>query len=190
MASLTSKTKKELFDKVYKDYFKLVKHFSQSYLGDDELARDTAQEVFVTLWNHMGHLEEGKEKAYLLAITKNKCLNLLKHDKVKGIHVHHIAFQSKSDNLNLIALENTTTSVYRNEVEGILAATINKMPDIFASTFHLSRFKCLKNEEIAKKQGISIRTVEYRLQKATLILRKALKDYVPVILWIFINHHE
>lgn len=189
-ASYTSKTKKELFDKVYREHFKLVKHFSQSYLGDEELARDTAQEVFVSLWSNLEHLEQGKEKSYLLAIAKNKCLNVLKHYKVKGAYSNHAALQIKNDNLNLIALEYTSTAIYKNEVEGILAAAISNMPDIFASTFNLSRFRCLKNDEIAKKQGISVRTVEYRLQKATSILRTALKDYIPVITWILINYYK
>ena len=59
------------------------------------------------------------------------------------------------------------------------------MPQKVRETFVLSRKKGFKNKEIAQIQQINIRTVEIRISQAYRILRKQLKDYLPLALWFF-----
>ena len=50
--------------------------------------------------------------------------------------------------------------------------------------FVARRFEELSYKEIAEKYGITVRRVEFELEKAVKQLRVALKDYLPVLLML------
>ena len=56
------------------------------------------------------------------------------------------------------------------------------MPQKIKNSFCLNRFGNLKYEEIAKLDGVTVKTVEYRISVALRILRKKFKDYLPLFL--------
>ena len=68
-----------------------------------------------------------------------------------------------------------------NELASNIKKAIDELPENYRSTFTMSRFDELTNSQIAIKQGISIKTVEYRISQALKILRIKLKDYLPLI---------
>ena len=63
------------------------------------------------------------------------------------------------------------------EIERITENTI-ELPDQCKSIFKLSRINGLKNQEIADKLAISVRTVETQIYRALKILKSRLKDYL------------
>ena len=60
------------------------------------------------------------------------------------------------------------------EIERITENTIDQCKSIFK----LSRINGLKNQEIADKLDISVRTVETQIYRALKILKSRLKDYL------------
>ena len=64
------------------------------------------------------------------------------------------------------------------EIERITENTIEELPDQCKSIFKLSRINGLKNQEIADKLDISVRTVETQIYRALKILKSRLKDYL------------
>ena len=72
------------------------------------------------------------------------------------------------------------------EIERITDNTIEELPDLYKrqlpdqckSIFKLSRINGLKNQEIADKLDISVRTVETQIYRALKILKSRLKDYL------------
>lgn len=64
------------------------------------------------------------------------------------------------------------------EIEQIMENTIEELPDQCKSIFKLSRINGLKNQEIADKLDISVRTVETQIYRALKILKSRLKDYL------------
>ena len=64
------------------------------------------------------------------------------------------------------------------EIERITENTIEELPDQCKSIFKLSRINGLKNQEIADKLAISVRTVETQIYRALKILKSRLKDYL------------
>ena len=64
------------------------------------------------------------------------------------------------------------------EIERITENTIEELPDQCKSIFKLSRISGLKNQEIADKLDISVRTVETQIYRALKILKSRLKDYL------------
>lgn len=63
-------------------------------------------------------------------------------------------------NLNTEALATVDTSVVAfQEIEQIIQETLNSLPPQCRKVFELSRFREMKNKEIAEELNISVRTV-------------------------------
>lgn len=183
------KQKETLFRDLYNDNFSLIQYYVFSYIKNAELAKDIAQDVFVSIWDNFNKLEPGKERSYMLVIARNKCLNILKRNKISTKYALQSKMDTKTDYLNLIALESTTSVVMKRELEVLINKAMKKMPVKTYSTFNLSRFNALKNVEIAEQENVSVRTVEYRIKSAVLILKKELKDYlVYIVILLSINN--
>jgi len=62
---------------------------------------------------------------------------------------------------------------------------ISNLPERRRIIFELSRFSDLKYHEIAEQLEISVKTVESQMAKALQSLREALKDYLPMLGFLF-----
>ncbi len=173
----------KLFEDIYRRHFKKVVYFAFRYLNDQEKANNIAQDVFLALWGQMDILDQkGDVLPYLFIMTKYRCLNWLRKEK------QHEKFKSNTltdYDISITALtDESSTSLYQTEIEVLVNEALKKMPDKVKETFVLSRFKNLKNKEIATLQSISVKTVEYRISFAFRVLRKILKDYVSILLLV------
>lgn len=173
----------KLFEDIYRRHFKKVVYFAFRYLNDQEKAHNIAQDVFLALWGQMDILDQkGDVLPYLFIMTKYRCLNWLRKEK------QHEKFKSNTltdYDISITALtDESSTSLYQTEIEVLVNEALKKMPDKVKETFVLSRFKNLKNKDIATLQSISVKTVEYRISFAFRVLRKILKDYVSILLLV------
>lgn len=186
------KRKEVLFRELYDNNYSLVRYYIGSYINNREQAEDIAQEVFVSLWNNIHKLEKGSERGYILTIARNKCLNMLRRKKLTAEYAKYSEIKIKEDYLNLVALESTFNFIVTKELEDLVVSALNRMPPKISSTFKLSKFKSLKQEEIAVQENISVRAVEYRLKKAILILKKELRDFMVIIVAIalYLNYFK
>ena len=73
------------------------------------------------------------------------------------------------------------------ELEQHLSKALDKLPEKCRAIFHLSRFEELKYQEIANQLNISIKTVETHMGKALRILRKEMKEFLPLITLMLFN---
>lgn len=175
---------RKFFEEVYACHFRKVRFYAYNYLKNNEKAENIAQDVFMTLWEQMDTINEnGEILPYLFVLTKYRCLNWLRREKHQG---KYVAEKISSDDISMKALnDDSSISLYTNEVTGLINRALTQMPEKVRETFVFSKFKDLKNREIAQKQNISEKTVEYRMSCAYKILRKNLKDYL--LLFIFIS---
>lgn len=166
------------FDSVYIKYLHQIRHYAKCYLNDEEAAKDVAQEVFLSLWNKRDILyKEDDIFPYLITITKHKCLNILRHSKVKREYKDVLSKNYRQE-LNKMALSDQTSElIYSKEVNDILNKAYSKMSDEAKDSFKMSRFQGEKYEKIASLQNVSVKTVEYRVSKAMKILKLYFKKY-------------
>lgn len=66
------------------------------------------------------------------------------------------------------------------ELLDTLKKTLDKLPESYRKAFIQHRFGGLSYKEIAKENGVSPKTIDYRIQQALKILRVELKDYLPL----------
>lgn len=171
--------KEQIFKEIYIDHFKKVESFAYKYLQNDEKAKEVAQDVFLSVWENIDKLRTEEDIVPLLfVITKFKCLNVIRKQG-RGENYIHYSKRHTSDSLAGAALESATLdNLLSQEVKMLVHKAFSRMPVSVKETFELSRNKELKYYEIAQKQNISVKTVEYRMSYAFRILREYLKDYL------------
>lgn len=155
------------FEEVYLKHLPRVRNFAYGYLQDMEQSKEVAQEVFLKLWDIRETINPDKEiGSFLLVITRNICLNILKRRTIERKYLDHRTYQIQSE-INYLSLsESSSASLIEKELSKELESTIGKMTEKVRSTFLLSRANNLKQQEIADMQGIALRTVESRLKAA------------------------
>ena len=117
---------------------------------------------------------------YLLTSVKNRCLMLLRKRDLE-----------LPDN-GLLAEEKdrfyeTHDPYALRELQALVARSIKELPDSYRQAFLMHRMHNKTRQEIADQLGISIKTVDYRIQESLKILRKKLKDYLPLLALMGLN---
>lgn len=172
---------REDFRVIFNDFYQPLFHLSRHYLNDEDEAKGVVQDAFAKLWEIRNELNpESNLRNFLFTLVKNNCLNMLKrqqtllkhHEKIRWMEMHY-QYQSLS-RIGSDYLE-------FNELKEKIDQAIQHLPEHCRVVFEMSRFEDLKNREIAEKLGVSQKTVEAHLTKALKIMRKELKDYLPVI---------
>lgn len=175
-------TNKNSFKKLFNNYYQPLCHLGRHYLGDEDEAKTVVQEAFVKLWEVRHELESGSNiQNYLFTLVKNNCLNILKRRQI--LLKHHEKIREKELRYQYESLNRVSDDYLEfKELKEKIDAAIKNLPEHLRVVFELSRFKDMKNREIALELEISQKTVEARMTKALKILREELKDYLPFIL--------
>jgi len=174
-----------IFKKIYSEYLHKVQFFALSYLHDIDASKSIANDVFVTVWENREYIDFDRQIiSYLLTITRNKCINYLKRKKYERSFVES-ELKNQIDEINSAALKHeSSVSLYKSDVEKLFMEAIDEMPQIISRSFICSRFNNMTYQQIAREEGVTVKAIEYRLMVSLRILRKKLKDYLPVLGWI------
>ncbi|OCW92395.1 hypothetical protein A9168_16250 [Macellibacteroides sp. HH-ZS] len=90
-------------------------------------------------------------------------------------------------NVKLFALESFDHNFSSEEqIEILLRNAIDKLPERCRLIFIKSRIEGKKYKEIAEELNLSVNTVEGQISIALKKLREELKDYLPLLLFLYI----
>lgn len=186
---MTALLKEKLFKKSYFDHYDKVYNYAFRYLRNEWEAENIAQEVYLSLWERIDYVLESDNLLPQLYLTARwKCLNVIRDRKYDNAHSASQIHTSSS--IACLALkEQSSYLLHQKEVQHLYHMAMESMPEDVRKTFLLSRESNLKYREIAQEMGISQKTVEFRINRAFKVLRRYLKDYIPVFilsakLWI------
>jgi RNA polymerase sigma-70 factor (ECF subfamily) len=176
------------FDQVYVAHYAKMKRFAKEYVLLEEDAENIVQDVFLKLWEHKEIINMPVNLiAFLFTVTKNRCLDHLKHKKVvqKATAVLMEEQKNISMEMNLEALEAFDDSIFaENSVEAILANAIQSLPEKCREIFIKSRIEGKKHKEIAAELNISTHTIEAQMNIALKKIRLRLKNYLPLLIFV------
>ena len=160
------KTTKQ-FEKMYIVNFNKMYAIARSKINDPEIAKNLIHDIFLKLWEKRSSTQiEGKVENYLLGATKKAILQYYR-DK--------IAHQQKIENLVIKGVSNDTSeTILLNDLRAQLESSLDTLPEKCKQTFILSRYEGMKNKEIAAELNISLKTVEYHMNRALKHLHKNL----------------
>lgn len=154
-----------IFEKIFKNYFIKLCHFSFQIVGDKETAEDIVQEAFVKYWSQREGVarEDVVIKSFLYNTVRNASLNTIRHEKVmrKYANEHIPAVEEKSTIHNMI----------RSEVFAEIYMAIKSLPPSCQRISRMAYLESMKNAEIAQKLKLSINTVKTQKKRALQHLR-------------------
>lgn len=155
---------KLLFDK----YYRPLVVFANRILTDPDLSRSVVQDVFVMLFEKRSEINiHTSLSSHLFQTVRNRCLNVLKHNKMKREH-HQRIFDSGNE------AEQPFETLEYTELEQCIEKAVSDLPDQCRKIFRLSRHDGVTNQEIADQLEISKRTVETQISKALKRIREDL----------------
>lgn len=153
------------------EFLNLV-HFTNSYLKDEEKARDISQETLLALWKNRRMLDPQRNiRSFVFTIARNKTLNEIRRRKLFAPSA------GLDESLALLEDPSVDERIHALELSALIEKVWNSLPHPIGTTFSMSREEGLKNREIAVREGISEKAVEYRIKVALQQFRKLFKDF-------------
>lgn len=167
------------FETIFNDHYEKLCRYAQSFLGDKDEAEEAVQASYLGIWEKRAALDiTDSIKAYLFRTVRNRCLNAIKHEKVKQEHVIHETHHKEKTR------ESVAEAVAANELEQRIAEAVRQLPEQCRLVFKLSRFEEMRYQEIADQLNISVKTVENQMGKALKLMRTQLQEFLPALLFI------
>lgn len=162
--------------------------FAKSYVHNDLAAEDIASEAFIKIWelNKQNEKIENPQKL-LYTILKNKCLDYLRHEKIKREAFSNILEMNNRElEIRISTLEAADPDkIFESDVQNIISKTLEELPTQTRIIFEKYRLDGICKKDIADTHEISIKGVDYHLTKAFSYLKKKLIDYLPIIGFVF-----
>ena len=157
------------------------------YVRSAAVAEDLVSDSFMSFWENRGRIPaDANLQAYILIIVRNKCLDWLRaqslHAKIEQ-EVYELRRRVLAADIRSLQAVNPE-EIFSAEVAAIVRQSLDRLPELTREVFVARRFEELSYKEIAEKYGITVRRVEFELEKAVKQLRVALKDYLPVLLML------
>lgn len=177
---------KKMFEFIFKAYFPRLMGFANKFIPNRDDAEDIIQGVFLKVWEKRKEIEEDTFQSYLFTLVRNACLNYLKHQQIVDNNSSNLEKISKTEALYYTDFFSDPfhQTIY-NEIQDEIKKVMEGLPEQTQKVFHLSRFKGMKNSEIAKMLNISVRTIEKHNTRALQKLKKHLSSrylYAIVVL--------
>ena len=157
------------------------------YVRSAAVAEDLVSDSFMSFWENRGRIPaDANLQAYILIIVRNKCLDWLRaqslHAKIEQ-EVYELRRRVLAADIRSLQAFNPA-EIFSAEVAAIVRQSLDRLSELTREVFVARRFEELSYKEIAEKYGITVRRVEFELEKAVKQLRVALKDYLPVLLML------
>lgn len=139
------------------------------------------QQFFVHFWENKEKLNLSSSlSSYFYRSIHNRCLNELKHLKVKHYYKLHNEEERK---LEESSEENDSSETLQNRIQ----LAINTLPEKRKKIFMMNKLEGFKYKEIAETLNISVKTVENQMGAALKHLRNELKNHPEFIIILIIQ---
>ncbi|HEY5688671.1 MAG TPA: RNA polymerase sigma-70 factor [Yeosuana sp.] len=175
------------FEYFFNHYYNKILGFCVQFLYDDDEAKSITQESFLNLWLNRENITTiNGISSFLYTYAKSKCLNAIRHQKVKEKFKTDI-LNEKERALDIEILKSMNfDTLALTELEELIHQSIQELPEKTKSVFLKKRFENKNNQEIAYELNMSVKSVEAYMTKALKVMKDKLSDYLPVILFTVI----
>ncbi|WP_412468325.1 RNA polymerase sigma factor [Pedobacter sp. KLB.chiD] len=155
---------------IYQLYWEDIFDVALKKTGDEALAQDITQEIFISLWENRKtiNLLSGLG-AYLHGAVKYKVINSFRSGNLKAHH--YMALSALTDEKDTITADN---KLMLKELHLEVDAAIALLPEKMQQVFSMSRKQDKSIKEIASEMDISAQTVKNQISAALKLLKKSL----------------
>jgi RNA polymerase sigma-70 factor (ECF subfamily) len=165
---------------LYQQYFKDVAGVAYDIVKDTEVAKDIAQELFISIWIKRHELDFKKSmKMYLMQSARNQSFYYLrKNSKDRPLRLDDL---TDPGNTFISSGNRKDQEMEFNELNIRIHRVIEKLPPTCKEVYKLSREEKMTNAQIAERMSLSVKAVEKHITKAVKIIRVVLKDYLKLL---------
>lgn len=176
------KANEDAFRRFYEEYYAPFCLYAGRFVADMDTRKDLVSEVFASLWHKVESgeisLREDTIAAYVKMCVRNRCINHLKHMEYESGYADRVKICAPS-------YEEGFDNIYTlEELYKMLYETLCRLPESCRETFTKSFFEGKTQAEIAEEMNVSVKSVGRWKQKTIELLKVALKDFLPVILFL------
>ena len=169
-----------IFERYYKEHYKSFFVISCKYVKDPSIAEEIVNDVFLKIWEDGSKIKiETSLKSYIYKAIINRSITALNRNKREMMQQLDLS-TIRDEGYELREIE-------ENELKIKLYAAIAQLPDQCRKVFEMSRFEELKQQEIADKLGISIKTVKNHITIALKHLSHTVINNLLILILIFKN---
>ncbi|ERJ58873.1 RNA polymerase sigma-70 factor [Sphingobacterium paucimobilis] len=157
----------QAFEELYARHFDLLIGYAYNVTRDKHVAKDIIQEIFTWFWSNRSLWKLTTCKGYLLTAVKYKAVSYFRSCKAQDVffqQIRSIPSKYQDDSLYFEA----------KQLKELIESLVETLPDRCKEVFKLSRLEYYSNKEIAKKMGISEKTVEAQMTIALKRLKGSL----------------
>lgn len=172
-----NKEKAKALEKLFSKNYGALCYFAFSFLKDEEAAEDIAQEAFESLWVNFEKVENlpAVQLSYLYNTTRNKCLNIIRHEKVKSQ-----LSENREPELFIHWENDHLDTLIKSEVYNEIFTALESLPNQCRRIYEMTYLKKMSEKEIAERLSISIHSVKSQKQRGKQLLKKSLKDLFSI----------
>lgn len=176
---------REAFKTIVETWQDMVYNTALGLLQNAEDAEDTAQEVFMQVYESIHSFkEESKFSTWLYRITVSKSLDHIRKKKRKKRFAFIQSLYGKNDELAIDPPDffHPGVSLENKENAAVLFKAIEKLPEKQKTAFVLNKIEGVSYREIGEIMKLSDSAVDALLQRAKKTLQLNLKDYYKLML--------
>jgi RNA polymerase sigma-70 factor (ECF subfamily) len=147
-----------------------VRRFLIRFTGNESMADDVVNEVFLDAWRHAGEFEGRSQVAtWLMAIARFKAISECRRRS-----------EAQLDNRTAAVIEDLSdipsTSMEKRQRSDILQKCLAKLTPLHREVINLSYYQGKKVEEVAQFTGASVSTIKTRMHYARARMAKLLAE--------------
>ncbi|WP_373520865.1 RNA polymerase sigma factor [Aquiflexum sp.] len=166
------------FDSLFYRYWEPLFSAAFARLKSQDLAQDVVQDVFIDLWKRKDSLVIKRTlEVYLFTSVKYGVFKAI--DTSKG--------HEQLQDTQLIDDFGSDKILELEELYDIIESKLDLLPKTSSEIFRMYKYNGLSAVEISEITGMAPQSIHNSIQKTLNFLRSELKEYSPLILFIFLN---
>lgn len=158
------------FETIIQHYQGYVFAVILNFVSQNE-APDIAQEVFLQLYRSLPHFESNNLKAWIGKITAHKAIDWKRS---------HVRYNEEPDDSDITNIKDNSMMpdefVIKQENQQMIRAIWRNLPSRYGRVITKYYFENKSYQQIAREEGVNLRTIESRLYRAKHMIRSRWKE--------------
>ena len=163
----------QAFQELYDAHADVIYSVAMGLLHDEAEAKDVMQEVFLKIWNASEMYDPvlGKVVAWLIIITRHRCLDRIRSGKRRA--AAHLTSAVEMTAHAVSAMDSGELLLRKEAAEAVQTA-LATLPNEQREAIHFSFLMGLSHEEIAAKLNAPLGTVKARIRRGLARMKEQL----------------